>query len=163
VLAGLSLDPDATVRLAAAQAWGAAKRFDQLAGFFQDPEPEIRRRAALELRASPDGPDSASLQQDPDERVRAAAWLAELLRGRRTVPPADVGRETAVATLREVTTPEDLQATVRTNPDAGQRLTAGIALAVLGDPLAQEIARTDPVELVRQGVSRALEQIGATQ
>ncbi|MEP7327032.1 MAG: HEAT repeat domain-containing protein [Gemmatimonadota bacterium] len=160
-LAELSLDPDATVRLAAAQAWGAAKQFDQLSGFFQDPEPEIRRRAALELRASPDGPDPAPLRYDPDERVRAAAWLAGLVRGRRTAPPADVGRETAVATLREITTPEELQATVRTSPDPGHRLTAGIALAVLGDPLAQEIARTDPMEQVRVELARALEQIGA--
>lgn len=162
-LAALSMDPDATVRLAAAQAWGAARRYDRLGGFFQDPEPEIRRRAALELRASPDGPDPSPLLRDPDERVRAAAWLADLVRGKRMTLPDDVGRETAVATLREVTTAEELQQIVRTSPDPRLRLSAGIALAVLGDPVAREVARTDPVEQVRAELTRALDQIGTAE
>jgi HEAT repeat protein len=163
MLTGLSVDPDSTVRLASAQAWGAARQFDRLVGFFQDPEPEIRRRAVLELRASTDGPDPSPLQKDPDERVRAAAWLTRLVKGQQSAPPSDVGRETAVATLREVTTPEELQATVRTSPDPGKRIAAGIALAVLGDPVAQEVARTDPVELVRTEVTKAIAAIGAAE
>jgi HEAT repeat protein len=156
-LTALSADPVPAVRQAAVHAWGAARRYDQLRQFFQDPEPEVRRKAALELSAAPDGPDPSSLLQDPDEGVRAAAWSAQMLRGRRTDLPPDIGRETVAAALKEVVTTEELQTAVRTSPDPRRRAAAGIALALMDDPLAREVAQSDPVDTVREQVSRVLD------
>ena len=155
-LLGLSQDPVPEVRLAAVQAWRAAGRFDYLAHFFQDPDADVRRQAVLELRSATDGPDPAALLGDSDERVRAAAWSAQVLRGQRVDLPGDIGHESAAAVLREVVSTEDLQTAVRTSPDTGHRITAGIVLAILHDPLAREVARNDPVPEVREQVSRML-------
>lgn len=155
-LTALSADPVPRVRLAAVLAWGAAKRFDRLTQFFHDPDPEVRRRAALELRGSTDGPDPSPLLNDPDESVRAGAWSAQMLRGQRSDLPGNIGRETAAAALREIVSVEELYATVRTNPDPRRRLSAGLALALLDDPVAGEVAQNDPAPEVRQLVGRLL-------
>jgi HEAT repeat protein len=159
-LEALSGDPVPEVRFAAVQAWAAARRFDRLEQFFGDPDPDVRRRAALELRASGDGPDPSRLLNDPDEGVRAAAWSSQMLRGQRTDLPANIGRETAAAALREVVTLEDLHTAVRTNPDPAKRLSAALALALLDDPLAREVAENDPVPDVRHQVTRLLGAAG---
>jgi HEAT repeat protein len=155
-LNALSVDPVPAVRLAAISAWGAARRYDCLPQFFADPEPEVRRKAALELTGASDGPAPDALLEDVDETVRAAAWCAQMLRGRRTDLPANIGRETAAAALKDVVTVEELQQTVRTSPDPRRRVAAGIALALMDDPVAQEVARNDPVAEVRDQVARLL-------
>ncbi|MEO8294327.1 MAG: HEAT repeat domain-containing protein [Gemmatimonadota bacterium] len=155
-LSRLSADPVPDVRLAAVLAWSAARRFDRLAQFFEDPDPAVRRRAALELRSASDGPDPSRLLNDPDETVRAGAWSAQMLRGQRADLPGNVGRETAAAAIREVMPIDDLHTMVRTNPDPRKRLSAALALALLDDPLAHEVAQNDPEPEVRQYVSRML-------
>jgi HEAT repeat protein len=155
-LTALSADPVPAVRIAAIHAWGAARRYDHLVPFFEDPDADVRRKAALELILARDGPDPAPLLNDVDEGVRAAAWSAQMLRGQRTDLPDTIGREIAAAAIREVMTPEDLHLTVRTSPDQGRRIAAGIALALMDDPLAREMAQSDPVAEVRNQVSRLL-------
>ena len=155
-LNALSQDPVPAVRVAAVHAWGAARRFDRLFQFFEDPEPEVRRKAALELTGASDGPDPSPLLNDVDETVRAAAWSAQMLRGRRIDLPSNIGRETAAAALKEVITPEELQSAVRTDPDPSRRMAAGIALALMDDPVAREVAESDPVPEVRDQVARVL-------
>jgi HEAT repeat protein len=155
-LSALSADPVSAVRIAAVRAWGASRQYDRLTRFFEDPDAEVRRKAALELTLAKDGPDPAPLLSDVDEAVRAAAWSAQLLRGRRTDLPANIGRETAAAALREVITPEELQAAARTSPDPRRRIAAGIALALMDDPVAREIARSEPLAEVREQVNRML-------
>ncbi len=156
-LRALSMDPVPAVRLAAVAAWAAAGQFDRLASFFTDPEADVRRRAALALASSTQGPDTAPLLRDPDEGVRAAAWSAQLLRGARIDLPDSFGRETAAAALREVAGLEELQTVARTSPEARRRIAAGIALALMDDPLAGEVARNDPVHEVREAVGAVLE------
>jgi HEAT repeat protein len=155
-LSALSADPVPAVRIAAVRAWGAARQYDRLLQFFEDPEAEVRRKAALELTLAKDGPDPAPLLGDVDESVRAAAWSAQMLRGRRTDLPANIGRETAAAALREAITPEELQVAARTSPDQHRRIAAGIALALMDDPAAREMVQSDPVSEVRDQVSRML-------
>jgi HEAT repeat protein len=155
-LNALSADPVPAVRLAAVSAWGASRRYDRLAQFFEDPEAEVRRRTALELVAAKDGPDPAALLGDVDEGVRAAAWSAQLLRGSRTDLPANIGRETAAAALKDAVTAEEMQAAGRTHPDPRRRIAAGIALALMDDPVARDIAQNDPVSEVRDRVTRLL-------
>jgi HEAT repeat protein len=155
-LAALSGDPVASVRIAAVHAWGASRRYDRLAQFFEDPEADVRRMAALELAAARNGPDPAALLRDVDERVRAAAWGARMLRGGATDLPPDIGRETAAAALREIMPAEQLQATARTHPEPARRLAAGVALALMDDPVAREVAGKDPETRVREQVGRAL-------
>lgn len=155
-LDALSADPVPAVRVAAVYAWGAARRYDRLKQFFEDPEAEVRRRAALELTGAKDGPDPTPLLSDVDETVRAAAWSAQLLRGGRTDLPANIGRETAAAALKEVVTSEEMQSAGRTHPDPKRRIAAGIALALMDDPIAREIATSDPVNEVRTQVTRML-------
>jgi uncharacterized protein YgbK (DUF1537 family) len=79
-----------------------------------------------------------------------------MLRGRRTDLPANIGRETAAAALREAITPEELQVAARTSPDQHRRIAAGIALALMDDPVAREMVQSDPVSEVRDQVSRML-------
>jgi HEAT repeat protein len=155
-LIALSADPVPAVRIAAVHAWGAARRYDRLKPFFEDPEAEVRRKAALELTRAKEGPDPAPLLNDVDEGVRAAAWSAQMLGGRRTDLPANVGRETAAAAIREVMTQEELQTAARTSPELRRRVAAGIALALMDDPVAREIAQSDPVAEVREQVTRVL-------
>jgi hypothetical protein len=50
---------------------------------------------------------------------------------------------------------ETLQRVARSDAEARHRLAAGIALAILGDPLAAEIALSDPAGEVRAGVEAA--------
>jgi HEAT repeat protein len=159
-LTALSTDPVPAVRLAAVHAWGAARRYDRLGQFFEDPEAEVRRWTALVLSGASDGPDPGRLLNDPDETVRAAAWSAQMLRGKQTTLPPNVGRETAAAMLREVKSAEELQNTARTSPDPVRRTAAGIALALMDDPVAREVARNDPVVAVRDTVSRLLRPTG---
>jgi hypothetical protein len=155
-LNALSADPVPAVRLAAVHAWGASRRYDRLKQFFEDPEAEVRRRTALELSGAKDGPDPTPLLKDVDETVRAAAWSTQMLRGRRTDLPDNIGRESAAAALREVVTSEELQSAGRTHPDPKRRIAAGIALALMDDPVAREIASNDPVNEVRTLVTRML-------
>jgi HEAT repeat protein len=157
-LTALSADPVASVRVGAVQAWAAASRFTRLEQFFEDPDPDVRRQAVLELRSASEGPDPARLADDPDEGVRAAVWVALLLRGQRTDLPENLGRDQLAATLREVTAPGELHHIVRTSQDPRDRIIAGIALAILDDPVAREVAEKDPVPRVRQAIARLLDR-----
>jgi HEAT repeat protein len=153
-LTALSLDPVASVRVAAIRAWGAARRYDQLQQFFSDPDAEVRRTTALELAGASNGPDPSLLVNDLDDGVRAAAWTAQLLRGQRSELPPSIGRETVAAALREVVTTEELIHAVRTSPDSHRRAAAGMALAIMDDPVAHEVAKADPAPDVRKLVAR---------
>ncbi|MGE0351852.1 MAG: HEAT repeat domain-containing protein [Gemmatimonadales bacterium] len=161
-LARYRADPVAAVRIAAARATARAGDFDSLGILLEDPDPDVRRAAVLELRLTTDGPGPEPLLKDSDETVRAGAWTALLLRGEPRRLPAGVGSELVARTLREVTVLAELQITVRTDPESRKRITAGIALALLGDPLARDAAQYDPLPEVRQAIGAVLEKAVTT-
>ena len=56
-----------------------------------------------------------------------------------------------------------LRETARTAPGEDRRLAAALALALLEDEVARQVARTDPVPSIRHRVSGALELAAAAR
>ena len=160
-LAALTRDPVTAVRRQAARAAAVTGREDLVAAMAADPDPDTRRGVALLLaHATADGPAADALDElsvDGETRVRAAAAVARLLRGTADSLPADVRRADAAEAVMDVAPLADLRETARTSPDERRRLAAALALAIIGDPVATEIVRSDPMPFVRGRVAAMLE------
>ena len=157
-LEGLTVDPTVSVRRGAVAAWAAAGQYERLAAMLGDPDPAVRRDIAL---AFLDAPDTAALEPlflDPDEAVRAALFATRLLRGEWREPPASfaISRAAAADAIRQAQPVETLREIAREERDAERRLSAALALAVLGDEAAYAVMRADPLRALRDQVGRML-------
>lgn len=157
-LVTLSADPAVPVRRATLRAWIAAGRLEAAEKMVADPDPEIRADLALGLAIGGAETVLETLAGDVDERVRAAAWVARLLAGAVSEPPAGgkVTRAAAAEAIRRETDSLALRRVAETEPDVRRRRAAVLALAVLADPLATELATRDPDPAIRGAVSRLL-------
>ncbi|MEO8029706.1 MAG: HEAT repeat domain-containing protein [Gemmatimonadota bacterium] len=155
-LSALATDPAVPVRRAALRAWLAAGRLDAAERMAADPDPELRTDLALGLKGH--GKVSDALSLDPDERVRSAVWVARLLNGVLSEIPADgaITRANAAAAIRRETDSLALRRIAEQETDIQKRRAAVLALAVLGDPLAGELATRDPDQPIRAAVVRIL-------
>ena len=167
-LAALTLDPAAGVRRAAARAASAIRAWGLLDRLAEDPDPSVRRQAALSIGAArqPNPETDAvlgALADDIAMPVRAAAFAARLVQGVPVAPPPGVELREVAAALRESADLTTLRETARTASDENQRLAAALALALLQDEVAHEIARTDPFPSIRHRVGGALELAALTR
>jgi hypothetical protein len=121
-----------------------------------DPDAGLRAEVARLLRPAAGVAVPIALHDDPEEEVRAAAFVVRLLRGEIVSRPADVRREAAAAAVHESVRVEDLRAVARTAPDQRERLAAALALALVGDETAHEVAAHDPVPAIRTQVAGML-------
>jgi HEAT repeat protein len=154
----LSGDPDVAVRRAAVLAWRATRRFERLIAMLGDPDPGVRQEIA---RAFLDAPDSTAIEPyflDPDEMVRAALLVTRVLRGEWAEFPETfaVSRPAAATAVRAALPVEALRDQARDAREPGERLSAALALAILGDDAAYTVMRSDPVWSVRDRVGRML-------
>lgn len=161
-LEALILDPDISVRRAAAGAALAAERYDLLERMTQDPDAGVRRQVALVLgRAArllkPGLTTLDHLAADPDMTVRAAAYVARLVQGMALPFPPGLDAQVAAEAVRDGADLPGLREDARTAVSEERRLAAALALALLQDGVAHEVARTDPVPSIRHRVSGALE------
>ena len=122
-----------------------------------DPDVDTRRGLALLLAGAPTADALDDLRADADARVRAAAAVARLVRGDADSLPADVRRADAAEAVMDVAPLAELRETARTSPDERRRLAAGLALAIVGDQVAGEVVRSDPMPYVRGRVAAMLE------
>ena len=162
LLEALTADPVLTVRRAAAGAAVAAERYELLDRLTQDPEAEVRREVAKALgMAGPVGPAGLvvleHLENDGEMPVRAAAHVARLLQGQPVPLPPGLDTKVAAEAVREGADLGALRSTARTAPSDERRLSAALALAMIQDAVAQEVARSDPAPSVRHRVAGALE------
>ena len=90
--------------------------------------------------------------------MRAAAYVARLVQGIRPCRfrPGWTPRIAAQA-VREGADLAGLRQTARAAPREERRLAAALALALVQDEVAREVARTDPVPAIRHRVGGALE------
>jgi hypothetical protein len=140
----------------------AAERYELLDRMRQDPEPEVRREIALKLgSASPVGSEGLvvleHLESDSDMAVRAAAHIGRLLQGVPVPLPPDLDTRVAADAVRQGAELGSLRHVARTAPSEDRRLSAGLALALIQDDVAHEVARSDPAPAVRHRVAGALE------
>jgi HEAT repeat protein len=161
-LEALTMDPEISVRRGAAGAALAAQRYDLLEAMIQDPDAGVRREVALVLsRAAPiRKPGLATLDRlaaDPDMTVRAAAYVARLVQGVALPLPPGLDAQVAALAVQEGADLPSLRQTARTASSEERRLAAALALALLQDDVAREVARIDPVPSIRHRVSGALE------
>jgi HEAT repeat protein len=161
-LESLTADPMIAVRYAAAGAAAAAERYDLLERMKQDPDLRVRRQVAIALgRSAPIGKPGLSILErlglDAEMSVRAAAYVARLLQGTPVPLPPGVDPRAAAEAVREASDVASLRDTARGTAGEERRLAAALALAMLQDEVAQEVARTDPVPAIRHRVSGALE------
>lgn len=160
----LALDPVVPVRQTIATAAGAAGRFPLLERMLEDPDPSVRRAVALALARVHLPPRHVlglldRLVDDPDPPVRAAAYVGHLLQGLPVPLPPGLDPDAAAAAVRDAADLGVLRETARTAPAEDRRLAAALALALLGDQVARDVARTDPVPTIRHRVSGTLELI----
>jgi HEAT repeat protein len=161
-LESLTTDPDSAVRRAAAGAAVAAERYELLDRMTQDPEGEVRREVAVVLGLSaPVGPAGLlvleHLESDPEMPVRAAAHVARLLQGQPVPLPPGLDPRMAAQAVREGADLGALRSVARSAPADDRRLSAALALAMIQDDVAREVARSDPAPTVRHRVGGALE------
>jgi HEAT repeat protein len=161
-LEALTADPVISVRLAAAGAAAAAERYDLLEGMTQDPDPGVRREVAITIgRATLVGKSGLSVLQrlegDSEMPVRAAAHIARLLQGIPVPLPPGLDPRVAAEAVRDAGDLASLRQIARTSPAEERRLAAALALALVQDEVAQEVARTDPAPAIRHRVGGALE------
>ena len=161
-LEALTVDPEISVRRAAAGAALAGERYDLLEAMIQDPDAGVRREVAIALgRAAPiRKPGLVTLDRlaaDPDMTVRAAAYVARLVQGIALPLPPGLDAQVAAQAVQEGADLPTLRQTARTASSEERRLAAALALALLQDDVAREVARTDPVPSIRHRVSGALE------
>jgi len=167
-LEALTLDPARGVRRQAAGAAAAADRWDLIARMAEDPDPDVRRELALVLGGM-DHPAAIALEtltrlaDDQEMPVRAAAYIGRLLQGMPVpLPPGLDPRATAGALQTAAHLPA-LRETARTAPAEDRRLAAALALALVEDDVARQVARTDPAPAIRHRVSGALELAAAAR
>jgi HEAT repeat protein len=161
-LVALTVDPDVSIRRSTAAAVLAAERYDLLETMAQDPDPSVRREVALilgrgESLLKPGLDTLESLGADPDMPVRAAAYVSRLLRGSALPLPPELDSQVVAQAVRESGNIPRLRETALTSSSEEQRLAAAMALALLQDDVAREVARTDPAPSIRHRVSGALE------
>jgi HEAT repeat protein len=161
-LESLTSDPVLTVRRVAAGAAVAAERYDLLDRMTQDPEAEVRREVAVMLGlAAPVGPAGLlvleHLEGDAEMPVRAAAHVARLLQGEAVPLPPGLDSRVAAQAVREGADLGALRSAARNAPIDERRLSAALALAMIQDDVAHEVARSDPAPTVRHRVGSALE------
>ena len=152
LVTALAADPVVEVRRHAARAAAAARYDAPLAAMAGDPDADVRRDVAVLLQGARAGDGLARLRADADPRVRAAAAVSSILRGEITGLPANVARADAAEAVVDSGALADLRRTARTSPDERHRLAAGLALALVGDQVAREVAEADPVPGVRAAV-----------
>jgi hypothetical protein len=97
------------------------------------------------------------LAADPDMAVRAAAYAARLAQGTPVPLPPGIEPRVAAEAVQDTLDLNSLRAAARTTRSEDGRLAAALALALLQDEVAREIARTDPVPAIRHRVGGALE------
>jgi hypothetical protein len=103
------------------------------------------------------------LADDEEMPVRAAAYIGRLLQGTPVpLPPGLDPRATAGALQTAAHLPA-LRETARTAPTEDRRLAAALALAIVEDDVARQVARTDPAPAIRHRVSGALELAAAAR
>lgn len=161
-LEALTTDPVVAVRHAAVGAAAAAKRYDLLDRMTQDPDVGVRRQVAIALgRSAPVGKPGLGILErlgvDAEMPVRAAAYIARLLQGTPVPLPPGIEPKAAADAVREAADLPSLRETARRTAGEERRLAAALALALLQDDVAREVARTDPVPAIRHRVSGALE------
>jgi HEAT repeat protein len=161
-LEALAVDPVIFVRQSAVAAAFAADRYDFLERMTQDPDATVRRQVALVLgRGAPvRKPGLTMLERlagDQDMAVRAAAHVARLLQGSPLPLPPGLDGQIAAQAVLDIADLATLRQKARTASAEDDRLAAALALALLQDDVAQEVARTDPVPAIRHRVSGALE------
>ncbi|HEY8196750.1 MAG TPA: HEAT repeat domain-containing protein [Gemmatimonadales bacterium] len=167
-LEALTVDPEIPVRLAAAGAALAAERYDLLESMTRDPHPGVRRQVALVLgRAVPlRGPGLTTLDHlaaDPEMTVRAAAYVARLVQGIALPFPPGLDAPVAAQAVQEGADLSSLRQAARTAASEERRLAAALALALVQDDVARDVARTDPVPSIRHRVNGAIELAIVTQ
>jgi HEAT repeat protein len=158
----ITADPVLWVRRTAAGAATAAERYDLLDRMTADPEVEVRREVAITLgQAAPVGEPGLlvleHLESDSDMSVRAAAHVARLLQGIPVPLPPGLDPKVAAEAVREGADLGALRHFARTVPSEDRRLAAALALALIQDEVAHEVARSDPAPPVRHRVAGALE------
>ncbi|HEX5962687.1 MAG TPA: HEAT repeat domain-containing protein [Gemmatimonadales bacterium] len=161
-LHAMTQDPDIAVRRSAAAAVLAAGQYDLLDTMSQDSDSGVRREVALALgRAAPvRKPGVATLERlatDEDMVVRAAAYVARLLQGLPLPLPPELDTLVAAEAVRHGADLQNLRQTALTDPSEERRLSASLALALLQDDVAREVARRDPAPAIRHRVAGALE------
>ncbi|HEY5940111.1 MAG TPA: hypothetical protein VIT87_04775, partial [Gemmatimonadales bacterium] len=161
-LEALTVDPEISVRRAAAGAALAAERYDLLESMTRDPDPGVRRQVALVLgRAAPlRRPGLTTLDHlaaDLDMTVRAAAYVARLVQGIALTFPPGLDAQVAVQAVQEGADLSSLRQAARTAASEERRLAAALALALVQDDVAHDVARTDPAPSIRHRVNGALE------
>lgn len=161
-LEALTIDPEIWIRRSVAGAALAAERYDLLEAMTQDPAATVRREIALVLgRGAPVRRQGIAtlerLAADADMSVRAAAYVARLLQGMALPLPPELDGQVAAEAVRESANLPRLRQTARTSSSEDQRLAAALALALLQDDIAREVARTDPAPAIRHRVAGALE------
>ena len=85
--------------------------------------------------------------------VRAAAYVGRLLQGTPVPLPPGLDTRTAAGAVEAAAHLPALRETARTAPGEDRRLAAALALALLDDDVAHQVARTDPVPSIRHRVS----------
>ncbi len=161
-LLALTEDPDTSIRRHAAGAALASVRYDLLRKMTGDPDPSVRREVAVALGGaeSVEQPGITTLEilaADSDMSVRAAAYVARLLQGMAVPLPPDLDTLMAGQAVRESADLSRVRQTARTSPFEEQRLAAALALALVQDDVARDVARADPAPAIRHRVAGALE------
>jgi HEAT repeat protein len=161
----LTEDPDISIRCRAAAAALASARYDLLKNMTCDPDPSVRREIAVAMAnvESVEQPGVTTLEllaTDTDMSVRAAAYVARLLQGMPLTLPPDLDAQVAAQAVHENGDLSRLRQTARTSPSETRRLAAALALALVQDDVAQEVARMDPAPAIRHRVAGALELSG---
>ncbi|HUR94010.1 MAG TPA: HEAT repeat domain-containing protein [Gemmatimonadales bacterium] len=164
----LTLDPVVAVRREAAGAAAGAGAWPLLARMAEDPDAEVRREAALAMAGAPRLPGAAlatlaHLADDQEMAVRAAAYVGRLLQGTPVPLPPGLDPAAAAGAVRTAAELPVLRETARTAAGEDRRLAAALALALLGDDVARDVARSDPIPSIRHRVSGALELSASAQ
>jgi HEAT repeat protein len=161
-LESLIADPVLSVRLTATAAAAAGQRYDLLERLTQDPDPSIRREIAIVLgRLSSFGAGGQTvlqrLETDREMVIRAAAHVARLLQGIPVPLPPGLDPIVAAEAVRDASDLESLRGIARSAPAEDRRLAAALALALVQDDVAKDVARSDPAPSIRHRVAGALE------
>jgi HEAT repeat protein len=161
-LEALTMDPVISVRIAAAGAAAMSERYDLLDRMTQDPDPEVRREVAIALAhmAPVRKPGLLVLERlaaDSEMPVRAAAHAGRLFQGVPVPLPPGLDPGIAAEAVRDAGSISFLRELARGAPGEERRLAAALALALVQDEVAHEVARTDPAPAIRHRVGGALE------
>jgi HEAT repeat protein len=161
-LEALSLDPVISVRSVAAGAAALSERYDLLDRMTQDPDPGVRREVAITLAhvapvRKPGLLVLERLEADTEMPVRAAAHASRLFQGIPVPLPPGLDPDVAAEAVRDAGSLASLREIARSAPGEDRRLAAALALALVQDEVAHEVARTDPAPAIRHRVGGALE------